>query len=228
MKTVNDLTEAELVEMTEAQLENLIDIECAERGIQLLPPEPQPPQEPFIPYDTIAYVVAYHEFQNREDAEAVAAIINGKPRARYESKYPHYENHFVGWSVQDRVHVEEKSILSLPQQLATKAVREKYKTEKDAYDKLYEEYRKILGERAEIGHEVRERHWNALKRQHERDRHRENFAHYLKMADGDKAVAFRFFSNAYNSALLDFPELRDEFAPAAADAEAPEVLAASV
>jgi len=213
MKTVNDLTDSELVALTETELENLIDIACAEKGIALLPPEPVPPQEPTIPYDIVAYVVAYHEFEHREDAEAVAAIINGKPRAKYESSYPRYENHFVGWSIQDRVHVEEKSILSLPQQLATKAVREKYKTDKQAYDKQYEEYRKILGEREEVGYEVRQRHWNAQKRQHERERHRANFAHYLKMAGGDQSIAFRFFDSAYHSALIDFPELRAEFDP---------------
>lgn len=220
MKTINDLTDAELVELTDEKLEVFIDRECAEKGIPLLPSEPVPPQEPTIPYDTIAYVVAYFEFENREDAEAVAAIINGKPRAKYEFKYPHDESHFVGWSIEDRVHVTEKTILSPPQHLATKAMRERYKAEKDAYDKLYEEYRKILGERDDVAGEVRSRRWDALKRKHDRDRHRQNFERYVTMAEGDRAVAFRFFSSAYGSALLEYPELRNEFEPPTQDAAA--------
>jgi hypothetical protein len=220
MKTVNDLTESELVALSDEELERYIDIECAERGVPMLPPEPIPPSEPFIPYDVIAYTVAHFDFQNREDAEAVAAIINGKPRARYESTYPHYEQRFVGWSVQERAHVEEKPILSTAQQMATKAEREKHAADKKAYDEQYTEYRKILGDRSDVGDEVRERRWTALRSHRDRDENRARFAHYMTMADGNRSIAYRFFEKSYGHELVKYPELRSEFEPPVEDAAA--------
>lgn len=213
MQTIAELDEAQLIALTEPELENLIDIECAERGIPMLPPEPVLPEEPLIPYDIVAFSIGHWEFKNREDAEAVAALVNGKPRAKYSYDYKLADNDFVGWTIEERAQIAEKPILSAVQRLATKADRLKHKAAKDEYDRLRNEHREILDKRAEVGDEVRERYWAALRRQRARDEHRAYFARYLEMANGDRRVAFRFFEKSYGFILQTYPELRAELEP---------------
>lgn len=218
MKTLNNLTEAELIALTEETLERLIDIECAERGIPMLPAEPMLTDEEPLEYDCIAYTISgySYEFRERADAEAVAQLINGKPRAKYTyNGSPFYENEFAGWTLEERASVSEKAIMSASQRLATKAERLKRKKEKEEYDRLHGEFVKILNQRNEVGEEVRDRYWGALRRQRDRDEHRAHFARYLQLADGNREIAYRFFEKSYGFALTEYPELRTEFSPPA-------------
>jgi hypothetical protein len=224
MKNLNDLTDAELVALPEGELERFIDLECAERGIPMLPIEPELPEEPRIDYDLVAFTIGHWSFQDRADAEAVATLVNGKPRAKYTYNYKSSDNDFAGWTIEDRAQITETPVLSAAKRLETKAVRLAHKAAKDEYDRQHGIYREILDKRAEVGDELRERYWTALRRQRDRDEHRRHFARYLEMANGDQSIAYRFFERSYTSALNDFPELRAEFEPpheeAAADAAA--------
>jgi hypothetical protein len=220
MKYVKDLTDAELVTLTEAQLDNLIDLECAERGIPMLPPEPLLADEEPLEFDSTAYVVGHFEFRERADAEAVVELINSKPRAKYNYVgSPFYESEFAGWTFEERAAFTEKPIMSAVQRLATKAERVKRKNEKEEYDRRRESYTKILNQREEVGEEVRERYWQALRTQRDRTQCREQFEHYLRIAEGNRSIAFRFFEKSYGHQLVQYPELRDEFMPPTEQAE---------
>jgi hypothetical protein len=44
MQNIYDMTTAEVAALTDKEIESFIDIECASKGVMLLPPEPVQPQ----------------------------------------------------------------------------------------------------------------------------------------------------------------------------------------
>ena len=55
MRDIYDMTTNEAAALTDEEIKSFIDIECASKGVMLLPPEPVQPLQPEIVQDVTIY-----------------------------------------------------------------------------------------------------------------------------------------------------------------------------
>lgn len=214
MKRFSDLTDAEILALTEAEIAYHIDYECAEAGAGLLPPDPGPePVKPEGMKDVSAFEVEGLVFTSREDALRVAEALE---------KCSRYELRYVGndWSQQVLVResgpVEVKPVKHYSPNGwdAAKTIVRKYADEKKAWDERVSEMQRIIKERDSATEWVRNRIGEVRENEWRRQRVLADFERYVELAGGDRVIARRFLVKAN-------PSAEQFIAPIATEAEAP-------
>src|SRR5438270_881876 len=66
MQNIYDMTTSEVAALTEEEIKSFIDIECASKGVMLLPPEPMKPVQPEIKQDVTMYEFMGTHFASSE------------------------------------------------------------------------------------------------------------------------------------------------------------------
>lgn len=199
-KAFDQLTEAELVALSENDIQRYIDLACAEDGVALLPELPEKPPTKAVPDDLTVYEVAGMLFFDAGEANEVAAAIN-LARTRVLAKYisgPSYRR-TVEPAV-DPVNVTSLQILRPETAAQMRALIEAHEAEVKRYNELKTAHDKITRARESHANAIRskvEDAWSLHRRREQRGR---DYARYLELAEGNQAVAMRFLDKAYSDA----------------------------
>lgn len=210
MKPFDDLTDAEILALTDEQIDYYIDRTCAEQGVALVPPTPPdaPTLQP-IEDDVTVYDVAGSLFTDMGEAERVRAmLVTISSRVETSYTYPGYRNYVK--PVTEPVSITPKHLLSEQRALAKKDALAAFEEQKRTYEKNRAEY-----DTAVRGHEAVATSIRAeVRRVHDEDddrrEHQREFERYVTLADGDRRIAWRFLCRVRSRAERLLPELSKE------------------
>jgi hypothetical protein len=202
IQSIYDLDEKALAALTQEEIKSFIDIECAQKGVVLLPPEPVAPVKPQVKLDATYYEYCGMHFDNPEAAAAIMEEVAKHNQYGYTyiagNKVFKPDNYYSSQRVST-----EKGMQS--------ATYEKHKIELDQYDSDKRTYdaEKILFDKAVKSREgivydvnnTIERAKNSLR---EEKLIRDTWERYTQLAKNDFPVAFDFLKAAKPSLDLEF------------------------
>lgn len=201
---ITDMSDDQIIALTEEQLDLLIKVECMEQGVPL---EPNPPEQSFfeLPKGNLAFKVKGTEFyfESREDADTLAKVITQLAHKRKQAKYDWRTGYDIEWleNYDVEVIVEEKNFYDKAQVqdresflVKRKTLKEQYEKDKGLYDKSREKVRKISDDIYGIYYEAR-------KESERVNRYKTTFEEYIKLAGGDEIKARAFFDKAYKDSI---------------------------
>jgi hypothetical protein len=213
MKNFNDLTKAELAELSHDDIVRYINLACAEEGIPLVPELPEKPIEPSIVPDKEYYSIAGHTLATMEDAEKVQRVFNGI--VVYSENYSKRCGNLHVYDPDERSWNDPTKIIpikAMSNELYAQRLKEveSYKTAKGEYDRIEEKFKKIKEQRKS----VEESHWaiyrDAVEWKSDMEQAKRTFAQYLELADGDKGIAWKFLVKANEYIEETYPDLKAE------------------
>jgi hypothetical protein len=190
MQNIYDMTTAEVAALTEEEIKSFIDIECASKGVMLLPPEPEKPVQPQIVQDVTMYEFMGVHFATTEAAAAVMNEIAKHKQFTYDYKGGtrifHQGNHYAA----DRVNVVQG--MKEETYLNHKAAIDSYDRAKTAYDSAKKAYDKAIDARKGIVREVNDHVDNCRDILREGKLINDTLARYVMIAKGDTKIAYGF------------------------------------
>ena len=212
MKRYNEMTDAELLELTNEQIATLIDYECALDGVPMLPPDPGPaPTLSMPPMDTKVYEVVGVLVMDSEHAGRILDAITSGPlfKTEYGSNYliPHKESDY------SFPEIKTKSVYSQEQWATIAPAVKEHETAKKEYDRTARDYNEGIKARKDITDAVNSAIRNASDCEYERQTLRREFARYLELAEGNKNIAMNFPTKAKSYMQQDHGELVQELCP---------------
>jgi hypothetical protein len=195
MKHYTDMTDEELNALTDEQINRLIDIEIATEGIF-------PVDAPIVPslenegivQSEVGYQVDGTVFVSEEDAKKVTLMPRMKEAYDYTIGYNYkwYEV-VVGGEIAKRTAYKQNDILRIGKSIQdNERKRNEFNKAKSAYDK----FMSLTGK-------IRDAVWSRMGAAREAiaeiEKARMMLKYYTDLADGDEAVASKFFCNTYKS-----------------------------
>lgn len=207
MKPFNDLTDQEIVSLTDEQIARYIDLACAEAGVPFLPEIPsRPTMANDVQPDRTVHTVGGIHFDNPDDAEEVAALIAKKDRwaQTYENiggEYGHfYKPTFEAVRVTtERIVTSAYRASKGVREAAAVAARQKFTEDTEEYERIAKARNREAAEIHTCVETARgfARIQNAMRNHH---------ARYLELAGGRRDIAAKFFAYAYPDAKTILPE----------------------
>ena len=214
MKRISELTEVEILVLTDEQVQKYIDYECALEGVPMLPPSPGPePAKVTASPDATLYKVAGQNTLSSDHATRILDACNSGQLIETNNARNDYQTIYVSPMLDkdyNRPKIETSQVHSQEQWDTIKDNFTNYadrKSEWDVHNKLYQS---ALKERREISDSVYAITADARKHSYDRDNLRNEFAKYLELAEGNRKVALNFLTKVKD--LADFPDLQEEFA----------------
>jgi hypothetical protein len=199
MKSFDELTDDEVVELTDELVNYYIDRECAEEGIKLLPPGGPPikPNKGTTEDDLELYEIAGHYFRDRDEANSIAFAL-GQAKTRMTLDYisgPSYRKKAVPAS--DPVSgVSLVRVLSQERHAQLAQLINEQEAELKTFNDRQREYDKIVQARQTVVTRVHARVREARNALRRREDLAAQFERYLTLANGDRLVAARFLRRA--------------------------------
>ena len=197
IKRLDEYTNEELLELTEEQVETLIDLECAHEGVALLPVEaPIKPDDSKIGPDSVIYEIKNLEhFETMEDAQKVVEVASKLPRvqkqylshASYKEKKGPVDSD-IGINIV-KVFSEQHYANVATENARIEASLKAYKEAKEEYDELFEKH-------GEISESVISRLNVARNEKNMLDTLKDEAGRYISLAQGEKEIAKNFMINA--------------------------------
>jgi hypothetical protein len=203
MKRFIDLTDQELVALTEESVQYYIDLACAEQGVPL---RPQPPgllsPAPEVP-TAVMYGFGSLWFETQQAALDVLDTV---------AKYQLYADH--GYDLSSRFEPIDPGTYSYPTiSTRTQPLQEdyeryaadiqQYSVLKEAWKNATQEYTRAKDTYDKAAYPILSKISNAKQRQQELVNMCNIFEKYLTLANDDKSVAWNFFINAYPNDAYD-------------------------
>ena len=214
MTRFDDLTDAEVLALTDEQIAYHVDRECAESGAGLLPPDPGlEPKRPEDMKDVTLYEVGSTGLLFADKASAldvIDAIVN---KVRFTGRHvsgPSYEQYAERENAE--VEIRNKKMYSPSGWDAAKSLVLKYQADKKAWDAASTEYKKIADGRAAAAAWVYERISAVRDEQYQRERTATELARYIALADGDETIGRRFLLKAHPDWEKFLPEVAPQVA----------------
>lgn len=208
MKRLNELTDPELVQIySEGIIDDLIDLECAYRGIPLLPPCPTEPVKSTIEPTVKTFEVGGFTVKSQKDAATILEAINKVTLLKTDYLSGDYNRRYVEIMREDDYNYPEiktKIYFEKDVLVANQSALRAYEQAKDTYNEQLNKYNEIFGFRKEIVDEISERMSVYNELLYRQERANDLMAKYLELADGNDEIARRFMKNAE-------PELYREF-----------------
>lgn len=216
MKRIYDLTEAELLSLTDEDVMRYIDYECALEGVPMLPPVPGacPVKVTPAPDANVFEVAGFLTMDSTHATRILDAFNSGE---LYKESYPgsDYGTKYLTPMSNDQYSkpkIETKTVHSAEQWDKIKDSHQAFVGEKAAWDKINKTYQEALKGRSSISEDVWQQIRDAREHSYDRERLREEFGRYLVLAEGNKQIALNFLEKVKD--LSDFPDLILEFTPA--------------
>ena len=190
MQNIYDMTTAQVATLTEDEIKSFIDIECARKGVMLLPPEPVKPEQPQIVQDVTMYEFMGVHFATSQAASAVMNEIAKHQQYAYDykanTKIFHLGNHYAA----DRVNIVQG--MKQETYLKHKAALDKYDRENTAYDSAKKAYDKAVDARKGIVREVNDCVDDCRDIIREETLINDTLTRYVTLAKGDAKIAYGF------------------------------------
>ena len=212
-KPFDELTEAELLELKDEEIQAEVDLRCAQRGVRLLPLCPEKPAEVDVEFDQNLYCIAGLYFLNEDAALNIKRCIDA------ESQYEVTTEYITGsysWSLPktwkratgDHT-VTSMQVLSPNVAADKKQALVKYEALKKEFEDADNDYKAVKAERDEIEEAVWAPVHKAQENQRARARFAAEFARYLVLSNNLHDVAYKFLIDAYPDAKKAFPTVGD-------------------
>lgn len=218
MTRIDDMTDAEVAQLTDTQMQKLIDLECAEEGIPLASEPISLPPPPMLEADTEVFEInGCFAFEREEDARRVAKLIDGSVRLElaHDWKPVHpAAKRYIKDRTFDPISLLVSRVMSLAQYERCKVELASDARAREAAEEQRADHKLVAEQRAKIENRVRDECLAARARVARREFLRSEFDRYLELADNDRTIAMRFFEKAYSSDIdrTDRLSLRDELA----------------
>lgn len=197
--TVEELDDATLCDLTDEEVQRLIDLECSREGVPLLPADPGPsPVEPKVENDVRTYEVSLGyrsvaELQDRMAATKLAEAISGV--TTIDTSYRKGRSVVTGTS-QPEVKVDVKERLSESVYEAHRVELERYQTARDEWEEMNRAWKAARRDREEVVDRIQGAITEAWNRRREREKAIDLWERYLVLADGEVQTARRFLKDA--------------------------------
>ena len=194
MKRYSDLTNEELVKLTDEKVRRLIELEVAHEGIiPVDEPELLDVPEVAIEPTTVAFEVYGLYFQDRKDAEALARL----PVVRSECNYR--INSKMSYLTVDKDNaIQEKKFYRKTDVKNHEDILKEIKKSKEINERRLSSYNSYTSSISGIKSKV----WDAVRNAEDWKKSIETakgvYAKHLDLANGDEAIAKNFFRNAYS------------------------------
>jgi hypothetical protein len=210
MNDFRHMTEEQLLALDYDQKQLIIDLECAQQGLPLLPDAPGPkPEVTAIKEDSCVYDVAGVAVLVMEEAHEILAFLAKFPLVQRQYSGPSYyinplESDNYNYPKVAKIPTFTKTFLEQSKDLIkrnTQILAEWEKQEK--------EYKNAIADRKSIISELEDLIESARDSYYKREQLRSKFQRYLSLAKGDREVAVNFLKAV--ESLFDFPELETEF-----------------
>lgn len=194
MKRLNEMTNGELLELTDEEKTNLIDLECAHGGVALLPPLPEKVEVSKPEKDMIIYEIPSFYLQNKDDADMIVDLVESR-----QMKMADYD-----WSGSERIFKEKSMEIKIScKKCYSKNTLDKYKSDnkealeaKKAYDTLKDLYNDIRSDRKDIVEDIYGKINEAWKEKSRKDSLQISFDRYLSLAENNATTALKFLRDA--------------------------------
>jgi hypothetical protein len=219
VKAIEDMTDEELLALTDEDINRRVMLSLAEEGVPLLE-EPEPPKYPDIPEpDGHFWWMASLDpllFHSSDDVSKVLSVLREMKCCTKVRNWSFPEEHFV-----DKVGVnhygeaaEELSAVKVRSEGQIKGVRglvEKKKELQQDYNERVKEFEKYLKRREEVEDAIREPIRGARQRLRDREVALVRMKEYYALAENNFEVALRFYGKAYSFGGRMEDYLRGEF-----------------
>ena len=192
MKYFNDLTDVEILGLTDTDIQNYIELDIAVAGIKFVekPTMEEPVKVNIVPKD-VAYQVGDLLFADAETAQKVANLVSYK--RCYDTGY-----NYKFLKPAEETSVDTVKFYTEVQLLQYKDELEVYHKLKGVYDKLKKEYTAYLDSVRGIKSNVLDR-VQVCKEEVERiENLKGQYSKYLELANQDSEIAKNFFVKAYS------------------------------
>jgi len=198
MKQIEECTEIELLTLTNDEINEMIDYQCATQGIPLLPEEPVLKMEkPQIVPDIVMYSVGDLMFSKQEDALDLCDHLANF--TLYSSEYlPNGGyNYQTALATDEPPSINQRKFYSKAYWNTVKGEMETFKEVEAGYNKLKEEYNEIKDRRDPIEDKIRNTIAKARDAKGRKIKYGEMYLKYLGLANGDKEIAMKFLTDAH-------------------------------
>jgi len=203
MKRFIDLTDQELIALTEESIQYYIDLACAEQGVPL---RPQPP-EPLSPAPEVPNVIMYG-FGSLwfETQQAALDVLNTMAMHQLYADHGYglttrFEPVNLGTYLYPTISTRTQPLQEDYERYA--ADIQQYSILKEAWDKATQEYTRAKDVYDKTAYPILSKISNAKQRQQDLSNMCSIFEKYLTLANNDKSVAWNFFINAYPNDAYD-------------------------
>lgn len=203
MKQITEMTEQEILSLTDEQLENLIKYGMAEEGIKILD-RPKEPKYFEVPAgDVIAYKVGGFDklFIDQKDAQSASEfILSLKKNLREDSYGKHYSLKFLTSDNYGFENIGNVQPLKFYSRELIEKIEGNYSTN-ESLKKAYEKSLKEYNENYESAEFIREEIYDRFREVQDKYRNMEHllntYTGYLNIAEGNSEIAMNFLKKAY-------------------------------
>ena len=204
MKNYKELTEKEVMELEEENIQDLVDLECANEGVKLLR-RPNEPKKPELLNDIICYEIDDMIFKTQKEAQMVFDVLretktyktNYNYESGYDFKYLELDDTFGNdLSIKKTTYLSKKKYKEYEEMLI------KYKSDKEIYDTKYQKWKKENDKRREIEETIRECIDKAYEKESEKQDMLLQYKRYLELANDDESVAKKFLCDAHGKTFV--------------------------
>lgn len=207
MKKITEMTEQEILALTDSDLDLLIKLGMAEAGIKLLDMPVEPKYFPTPKKDCVAYAVSGFNlvFKEKELADQLSHLLSeiidksfapDYERGNYELKFlKNYNQSDYSFSSVGNVTKEDyfnrETLASF-----SELVKENNKAKKE-YEEQLAEYNDAHDKASYIRDDIYEAHATVVSKYQKMENIKRQYLVYLKLANGDSDIAMNFLEKAY-------------------------------
>lgn len=201
LKQFDQLTDVELIELSNEQIDWYIKLKKAENGVRILA-EPTYPTYREVPEpDMTLYCVGQHCFVNQDTAASIAKSINQHVADSFRVDYDYYRGGSqYKYARRDDTRMEDVAI----QRVYSKAVYDSIadiiasnKKIEAQYEKLLNEYNEENQKASDLVNHIYDAISAARERLEQFGEYKVRILEYLRLANGNAEVAWNFFDKAY-------------------------------
>jgi hypothetical protein len=199
MEDFSNLTDEQIYALTNDQVERYIDLECAKKGIRLLPDlVPSMPILEKPETNMTVYEVGDFKVLTQGEVDILLEALDKVRLVRLDYEYATgYDNKYVMGMSDQQVKVEHIRCYSPEAFSKVKESLISYTKAKQEYQSNWQEYQKILGARKDAGKWIMEKVEEAQEKYARTERLKTEFARYLTLAQGNVEIARNFLKSAF-------------------------------
>lgn len=203
MNRLEDMSDDALLSLDEEQTLELLDLECAHRGVPLLPEVPVPPSSDGPKPDLTVYTLPDLYFSSKEQADQVLEFARSMSILKREYQWFRGGSHITYDLLPEEEDLEIKAEKGWsPQAWSRHASEAQVCAEaKNLYEEAKRKFTSIERKRKEVLDDIQSAVSEARKRNSDRQDRISSLARYRAIAGNDEALALRFYFDAHHPNL---------------------------
>jgi hypothetical protein len=214
LKPFQNLTDEEILELTDETIQAYKDLACAEAGVPFVPPIPEKPNAKDISPDLRVCEFPDNYVVSPDDAVKIVKFINENQIQVFQITYcngPGYSRKI--FSSDTDFQFKEQKVFSLEHWGKFGEAKTLYDTLMAEYEKAKTEHQKIIDKRESETESIETRIGQVYQDKYTKERYTGYFNQYLELAQGNRQVAMAFLRKSYPG-IEDYPELIEQLSGA--------------